>query len=106
MLKSNRAAVSSKLREVKSERLEKSGVILDNAQKSEIVRFGAIDTGNMLAGVTHYVEGDTVRSGPRAFYSRYVALGTRFVEARNFPVSGANVARPALIALWKKPISE
>ena len=105
-LKSNRAEVSRKLRETVDQRLEQSGIILDNSQKTEIVRFGAVDTGRMLSGVTHEKDGNTVRSGPTASYSPYVALGTRYVEARNFVLSGGNVARPALIALWKAPVNE
>lgn len=103
-MRSNRREVSQKIERWKDDCLEKSGIILDNSQKTEIVRFGAVDTGRMLSGVTHEKDGNTVRSGPTASYSPYVALGTRYVEARNFVLSGANVARPALIALWKKPI--
>ena len=106
MLRSNRAAVGQKLREVKNERLEKSGIIIQNAMKSEIVRMHVIDTGRTLSSVEYIKQGDTVYVGTRLGYARFPALGTRFQAARPWPITGTNVARPALIVLWKAPIDE
>lgn len=98
-LRSNRAAVNQKLRETVEDRLQKSGLIVSNQAKI----FSPVDTGRLRSSLTYEVEGDTVYIGTNVKYGVYQELGTRRMQAQPFLVPGINAARPALVALWKKP---
>lgn len=101
-IKSNRAAVSRKLRSEIDERLEKSGIVVSNAAK----QFSPIDTGRLRASLTHYKEGNTVYIGTNVFYGVYQELGTRRMSPNPYLRPGAEASRPALKAIWSAPIGE
>lgn len=101
-LKSNRAAVSKKLRETVDQRLEKSAIIIRNA----VVMVTPVDTGRLRSSLTWLREGRTVYIGTNVYYAKFVHNGTRFQSAQPFLVHGTNTVRPAITAIWKAPIDE
>lgn len=101
-IKSNRAAVSQKLRSEIDKRLEQSGIVVTNQAKL----FSPVDTGRLRSSLTYEKDGNTVQIGTNVNYAWYVEGGTRHAAAQPYLVPGMNSARPALIAMWSKPINE
>jgi len=56
--------------------------------------------------LTYEKDGNMVQIGTNVNYGVYQELGTRHMSAQPYLVPGMNSSRPALIALWKKPINE
>lgn len=102
MLKSNRAAVSKKLRETVDQRLERSGILVSNAAK---VR-APVDSGRLRASIQYIKEGNSVIIGTNVNYAVHQEFGTRFQSGTPFLRPGLNDSRPALKGLWKAPIDE
>lgn len=95
------------------ERLDESGVILDNAYRGEIDAAGLIDTGDFIGSVTHVKEGNEVRSGTpidNPPYPVFLEFGFRhhisgeIVGPYRPLTKAASASEGPLRALWKQPM--
>lgn len=95
-MRSYRTQALKSVRGEMSKRHTAAGFVLENAMKKKIVEYQVIDTGRTLASVTSDADGDGVVAGTNLKYARFPALGTRYVEPRNWPVDGTIGAIPTL----------
>ncbi len=95
-MKSYRDDAMKSVRAEMKKRHEAAGFIIEGGMKRKIVEYEVVDTGRTLGSVTHIADEDGVVAGTNVQYAIYPALGTRYVEPRNWPVDGTVEVIPEL----------